>query len=134
MFDMLLGHLVGDYLLQNNWMALQKNKHEGVGQLPCLVHCALYTLAVCLCMGNWDVPWICAVFASHYPVDRYGLAEKYLKLIRGRSLQVFLDDPENLEYSPYVNLRGGFYIFVYAVVDNTMHLLIMWIAWKLIYT
>lgn len=28
MFEMLLGHLVGDYFLQNSWMSVNKNKYK----------------------------------------------------------------------------------------------------------
>lgn len=134
MFEMLLGHLVGDYLLQNNWMALGKSKHTGLGWLACVVHCTLYTVAVCLIMWNWQIAWIVAVFLSHFVIDKFGIPEMYLKLIRGRSLQQFLGNKENAEWSPYVGLRGGFYTFVYVVADNTMHLLLMWGAWRLLYT
>jgi len=65
MFEMLLGHLVGDYLLQNNWMALGKSKYNGMGWLTCTVHCVLYTLAVCFIMQNWSIVWVgivCTLF------------------------------------------------------------------------
>ena len=133
MFEMLLGHLVGDYLLQNNWMALSKSKHSGLGFFTCVVHCVLYTIAVCTIMWVWDINWVIAVFLSHFVIDKYGIPEMYLKFINGRSLQSFLDNPENKEYTPYIGLRSGFYIFVYVVVDNTMHLLLMYYAWKLLF-
>lgn len=134
MFEMLLGHLVGDYLLQNNWMALGKSKHNRLGWLTCAVHCTLYTVAVCLLMWNWQTVWIVAVFLSHFVIDKFGIPELYLKLIRGRSLQHFLNNEENADWSPYIGLRSGFYIFVYVVADNTMHLLLMWGAWRVLYT
>lgn len=134
MFEMLLGHLVGDYLLQNNWMALGKGKHNGLGWFTCIIHCMLYTVAVCLLMWNWDTSWVIAVFFSHFIIDKFGLPELYLKIIRGRSLQQFLNDEENKEYSPYIALRAGFYIFVYVVTDNTMHLLLMFGAWNFLYS
>jgi magnesium-transporting ATPase (P-type) len=133
MFEMLLGHLVGDYLLQNNWMALGKSKHNGLGWFTCTVHCILYAIAVCAVMGAWSVSWFGIVFASHFVIDKFGIAEHYLVLIRGRSLQQYLDNEENKIWSPYIGLRGGFYIFVYVVVDNTMHLLLMYGAWNLLY-
>lgn len=42
MFEMLLGHLVGDYLVQNDWMALNKSKNNLTGWLqPYIVCCIL---------------------------------------------------------------------------------------------
>lgn len=130
MCEMLLGHLVGDYLLQNNWMALGKSKYNGMGWLTCTVHCLLYSLAVCLLMWQWTAAWFAVVFLSHFVLDKFGLPEMYLKMINGRSLERFMENPENKEYTPYIGLRSGFTVLVYVVVDNTMHLLIMWGAWR----
>lgn len=130
MFEMLLGHCVGDYLLQNDWMALGKSKHNRLGLLTCTVHCLLYTLSVCTLMWTFYPTWILIVFFSHFVLDKFGLPEKYLRIVGGRSLGLFLENTENATYTPYIGLRAGFTAFVYVVADNTMHLLIMWGAWK----
>ena len=134
MFEMFLGHCVGDYLLQNDWMALGKSKHNGLGWLTCAVHCLLYTVAVCTIMWAFQPVWIVTVFLSHFVIDKFGLPEKYLRLVRGRSLGLFMENPDNAAYRPHVGLRAGFTTFVYVVADNTMHLLIMWGAWKLLFS
>jgi len=134
MFEILLGHLVGDFLLQNNWLATNKTKYNGLGWATCLIHCYLYTIAVSLFTQNIDVLWIIIVFLSHFIIDKFGIPEKYLKMINGRSLERFINDPENAAYSPYIGLRAGFYILVYTVVDNTMHLVLMYLGWKLLYS
>lgn len=131
--EILLGHLIGDYLLQNNWMALGKSKHNGLGWFTCLVHCLLYTMAVCVTTWNFDILWVLLVFASHFFIDKFGLPEKYLKMINGRSLERFMENPENSIYTPHVGLRAGFNVFVFVVVDNTMHLLLMWYGWQFLY-
>lgn len=42
-FDtLLLGHLIGDFLLQTSWMAENKAKHI----LPLLVHSLVYTVSI----------------------------------------------------------------------------------------
>lgn len=134
MFEMVLGHLVGDYLLQNNWMALNKSKYSMLGWLACTVHCLLYTLAVCLLMWKWSLIWATAVFLSHFVLDKFGLPDKWLKLIRGRSIEKFLSASEGVPYTPLGGIQAGFTAFVYAVADNTMHILLMWGAWKLLFT
>ena len=58
MFEMLLGHLTGDYLLQNEWMAMNKSKNHIVGWTAAIVHCWIYTFAVCLFMWKFDLIWI----------------------------------------------------------------------------
>lgn len=50
MWNALVGHLVGDYLIQNDWMALNKKQSS----LHCAVHCGLWTLSVILFAG-WPI-------------------------------------------------------------------------------
>ena len=65
MTEMVLGHLMGDYIAQNNWMALNKSKYDKLGWVACLTHCVIYTLCVCVFMQNWESKWVIAVFLSH---------------------------------------------------------------------
>jgi hypothetical protein len=70
---------------------------------------------------------------SHFPIDRWSLADKWLKLINGRTLKGFLEHGEegledfySVEFKQnYRILRGGFAALVYCVVDNTFHLILM---------
>ncbi len=62
---LLIGHLIGDFVLQTNHMA--KNKRR-VGVL--CVHCLVVTTATYLCVARWDAWQIpLAVFASHAAID-----------------------------------------------------------------
>lgn len=144
MFQLLLGYLVGDYLLQNEFIALNKSKNNLTGWITAIVHCLLYTFAVCLIMWNFDWYWILIVFSSHFPIDKFGLAEKYMHYIKGKGLKDFINknnwivDIETASkpikvHTRYDILEGGFTAFIYAVTDNTLHLLIMYIAYNVIY-
>lgn len=135
-FYLLCGHLLGDYILQNDWMAQNKtNPHPGptpdlpwgmehqsgpawadgnakhsawrTGNLACLAHCLLYTLAVWLCSFWWMPAWGLAVcLGVHYAIDRYRLARKWMGLV---GQEQFATGP----LSPWSII----------VVDNTIHLL-----------
>jgi hypothetical protein len=148
MFELLLGHLVGDYLLQNEWMAMNKSKNTWIGWLSALIHCVLYTLAVCLFIQNFDFIWIAVVFLSHFPIDKFSLAEKYMHFIKGKGMKDYvLKDLRDIEtqgllYPPklpkhvlnrYDMLEGGFTSIVYTVTDNTLHLVLMYVSYNLIY-
>ena len=142
MFELLLGHLVGDYLLQNEWMAMNKSKNNMEGLKAAVAHCLLYTLAVCVFMWNFDLAWICVVWLSHFPIDKFALAEKYMHYIKGKGMKDYVakDNMKSTEKTwekPALNrydmLEGGFTSFVYALTDNTMHLLLMWGAYKIMY-
>jgi hypothetical protein len=140
MFQMLLGHLVGDYLLQTEVMAMNKSKNTLFGWFMALIHCLIYTFAVCLFMWNAQPIWIIAVFLSHFPIDKFGLGEKYMKYVKGSSLRDYIDNVNDTYSRTWNNssegermLTGGFRAFVYAITDNTMHLVLMYVAYLIIY-
>jgi len=127
---LILGHLVGDFVLQNKWMALNKSGKW----YPCLIHCLMYSGTVGLftspyTSGIWYWPFV--VFATHFPVDYFSLADKWLDFINGRSLRDFIKNgkdniPKEMDYENYHALRAGFTAVVYAVTDNTIHLALMY--------
>jgi hypothetical protein len=144
MTTLFLGHLAGDYLLQNEWMAMNKSKNTLNGWIAAMVHCILYTLAVCLFMWNFDLIWMAVVFLSHFPIDKFSLTDKYLHYIKGRSLKDYVNKDkwkENLiiinplkhEINRYDILEGSFAAVVYTITDNAMHLILMWGAYQIIY-
>jgi hypothetical protein len=107
---LICGHLLGDYILQNDWMAANKTnawpvRNAGsspllpytswwadqewlwfVGHLACLLHCILYTLAVWAC-SFWWMPWwgLVACFALHFPIDRWRLARWWMVNVSGQN-------------------------------------------------
>jgi hypothetical protein len=127
MFELLLGHLWGDYIVQNEWMAQNKAKNTLTGWIAAIFHCCVYTMSVCLFMMNFDFIWIVAVFCSHFFIDKFAFGYWYLKHIKG------LDTYAYKSAQQYNELRAGFNAVIYTVTDNTMHLVLMWGAYKLIY-
>ena len=135
--SILLGHLIGDFILQNTWMAQRK----GASMLPCVVHCLIYTACLCLVVPHgFNLWWAGAVFVSHFPIDRWSLADRWLHVIEGRTLKGFLEHghenvPDTFKgdlAENYTILRGGFSALVYCVVDNTFHLCIMVLGYKVL--
>lgn len=142
MFELLMGHLAGDYLLQNEFLALNKSKNTKTGWIAAIIHCLLYTFAVCVFMWNFNWYWILIVFMSHFLIDKFNFTEWYLTKIKGRSLRKFINKngfwhdglpkPQGI-VNRYDILEGGFNALVYTIADNTLHLILMWGAYKLIY-
>jgi hypothetical protein len=145
MFQMLLGHLCGDFLMQTEWMAMNKSKNTKIGWLAVFVHCILYTFAICLFMWNFQLLWIVAVFFSHFFIDKFSLAEKYMHYIKGKGMKDYVNKHDWMLGMAYMRpekpsgvnlheaLEGGFTAIVYTLTDNTMHLILMWGAYKLLY-
>jgi len=116
----LLGHLVGDYLIQSKKMALAKSAKGINGLMWCLAHCGLYTLTICLFTATSDFPKIILIFMSHFLIDRWSLASTWLKIIKGRD---FISAYKST--AKYHEIDLSFSTVVYAVVDNTIHILLM---------
>ena len=109
-FDWLLVmHLVGDWVLQNDWMTV--GKRRGLFTLAGSVHFALYTATVVGAL------WLCGleavgtgfflvrgglVFVSHWLIDATSLAERWRRFYRQSDLD-----------------------WVCVVVDQTLHVLVL---------
>jgi len=104
----LIGHMVGDYLMQNDWMALNKKKHSW----PCFVHCLLWTLSV-FNFTQWGLIPCAFLFVTHFIQDRTYIV-KWCMEHAGQS--GFTQPP----FAPWSLI----------VVDNTWHLVQIWFAWK----
>ncbi len=106
---LLVGHMVGDWLLQNDWMA--RGKKIGLFALPGLVHYSIYTAATV------GLPWFSGearkdvlfylavgalIFFSHWLIDATQLVEGWMRLFRQSQLEV-----------------------VRLMADQTLHLLVL---------
>lgn len=105
----LIGHLVGDYLLQNDWQALNKKRSSWA----CFVHVSLYTLSIS-CFTRW--PWwaLVVVFVTHFVQDRTYIIRWWMNFIGQRQFREKL--------GPWSEI----------VVDNVFHLLVLYgLQWML---
>jgi hypothetical protein len=125
MIGIVFGHLAGDYLLQPKEMALKKSEKGLRGLLWCLVHCVVYTLCVCLFTWKWNPLFAGLIFLSHFPIDRWSLGGWWLKMIKGRTFE----DAYNNK-GQYREFDIAFTSIVYTVVDNTLHLIPMYLIGK----
>lgn len=109
----IIGHLVGDYLLQNDWMANNKKRPGPDGATACCVHAWLWTLAVCAFTGWWNWPCVSVLFLTHYAQDRTQIIVWWMLLIRQHK---FAEPP----CAPWSII----------VVDNVWHIVTLWAVWK----
>ncbi len=105
-----LGHMVGDYIFQTDWMAENKKYKT----LPCAIHSAIWSACVVLFAG-WGWLAFLILFAIHFTQDRTTLVRKWMKFI---GQDHFATGP----YAPWSMV----------IIDNTFHLLQIWAIWKLI--
>lgn len=123
----LLGHLVGDFVLQTKKMALEKSECSWRGDRQCFMHVILYTVAVsAFLQSSSPVVWI-LIFAPHFVIDKFSLASVWLKLIGGRTFESAHNSTDE-----YREFDIAFTSIVYAVVDNTFHLLSLFLLIKFV--
>jgi hypothetical protein len=110
LFLAFLGHLVGDYLFQTDWMA--DNKKSQV--LPCLIHSMIWAGCVVLFAGWGWIPFA-ILFALHFIQDHTYIVRKWMHLI----------GQDRFASGPYAPWSMVF-------IDNTFHLLQIWLIWKFV--
>lgn len=69
--DQIVAHLVGDYLIQSNWMASEKTSRS----LPAALHALTYSLPFLLLTRAPEA--LLAIAITHFVIDRWRLA-RYL--------------------------------------------------------
>lgn len=130
----MLGHFVGDYLFQNQWMATRKSLPGMKGHVACTIHVLFYTFALFLFVG-WHPLFLLINGGTHWVIDRWSLAKYWLQWKNGYSMhQVWKDAPlcarpapDELQQNVW---KVAFAAPVYIFNDNTIHWVILWFACK----
>lgn len=117
----LFGLLAGDYILQTEKMAIKKSEKSIEGILYCLLHCSIVTLVSMLFLQTRSFSIGYLIFISHLLIDRYSIALYWLRFIGGRDFLY-----EHYSVHSFKDVRLAFSCIVYTVVDNTLHLLILY--------
>lgn len=111
-----LAHLLGDYVVQSDWMATQKT----TSTLPGILHGASY--AACFLPLTRSVRALAVIGGTHYVIDRYRLA---------RHLQWFTNQFAPQEFRPGHTSTGiresapdWLAVWLLFITDNTMHMTI----------
>ncbi len=118
MYEALICHLIGDFCLQNDWMASKKR----LNSFRCAVHVAVYTL-VFLAITR-SIPALLLIAGTHFLIDRFGLALRWCEFYGvgdrwERTLD--MDTGKLLYFRPADPAWKNFWLVV--VVDQTLHLL-----------
>ena len=88
---LLIGHLLGDWVLQNDWMA--QNKQNGLLNRAIAVHAAVYTIvlvaALAIAQRDASPPFLAfagVVFISHWIIDATNLGLRWNRLFHQSEL------------------------------------------------
>lgn len=150
--EQLLCHVVGDYVLQSDWMAMNKNKRT----IPCLVHILIYTSVFLFLTTSWKA--LLVIGGVHFILDRFPIIIKRLIWMKNHvnpsicyPCYDFCDttgyyDDSQFNTGKYVNEGQKNYVedperwgkprlffitaWLYIITDNFLHLLTNYLAIK----
>lgn len=129
---LVFGHILGDYGIQWRKLAIAKGTYTKEGYFACLLHCALYTISVwvmflplvlLVIVSMPPFGFFLFVFASHFVMDKWSIAQRWLDLIKGRNVLTAYR-----EKAEYWEIDVAFSAIVYTVLDNGIHYIAMWFA------
>ena len=122
-FMLIMGHIMGDYILQPKAMAMGKDITKnplGTALFWSITHSILYSYCVCIWLGQWSWPALVLIFITHWPIDAFSLGDRWLSVIQGRTIQQAAED-----VGVGKDFNVAFTAVVYTVVDNWWHLALM---------
>ena len=112
----ILFHLIGDYILQNDWMAQNKTK----AHWPAFVHALTYA-ALFAFIAPSPLAWL-IIFSTHFLIDRYRLALYWIRFYN----RVPVAEAGVFGYTKGKPDYMAFWLMV--IIDNTLHLAINYAA------
>ncbi len=112
--EQLICHLVGDYVLQTNWMV--RHKHNKIAVAA--VHAFFYVLPFLLITRMLAALFI--IFSTHMLIDRYRLARYLIRLRNWCWTDTGFSTETPNQIAQAINI----------VIDNTIHLTINFLAIK----
>lgn len=108
----LIFHAIGDYLIQNDWMALNKKLRTWKGELACQIHCITYALPfkfIC----SWEA--VAVIYVTHYLIDRFNFVGWFL---------AFRNGVWNVKNFGFSEGRPTFItVWLYIITDNIFHII-----------
>lgn len=146
--ELLIGHLLGDYVFQNDWMALNKTKMTLKGWIACWSHSLVYICCVGFVTGwFFTAPgrWALTItFVAHYVQDKTRFWVTTWMNLMGS----FIYFRETVNYAKFNKVKmpdSDMFILNEAgvdtrprdfwptiIIDNTFHLLQLWLVQKFI--
>jgi hypothetical protein len=114
---LLIGHLIGDWAFQNDWMV--RHKQDALFNRAVFIHCAAYTavLLVVLWLAAGRLPLLDfvyfggVVYISHWLIDATNAADHWMRILQQSNV-----------------------LFVRIVVDQIFHLLIIALLIQFVHT
>ena len=119
----LILHLIGDYLLQSDWMALNKTKCSEAAA----AHALTYSLPFLIMEPSLAA--FSVICGTHFLIDRYALAKKVAVIKNYLAPRRYWLKRENTSQFGYCKKTPDFLaMWLLIITDNTLHLAINYFA------
>lgn len=138
--EQLLLHLFGDFIVQNDYVALNKKKNTLKGWIYCLWHCITYSLPFLL-ITNWKA--VIGIGLTHFIIDKTNIIVYFCAIKNNVKHPVcFWHDEEctklkstkwkyDISNFGYLKERPfAITIWLLIFADNTFHLILNWLFIK----
>jgi uncharacterized protein DUF3307 len=135
--DQLVAHLVGDYVLQSDWMASKKRTNH----VAAFVHAIVYSIPFAFFAPSATALWL--IVYSHYLIDYYGLARYVVWAKNCLAPRGWMKDASGWviegRTAPWSQCRSTGYppdrpvwlaTWLLIIADNVLHILINGLALK----
>lgn len=120
--EQLILHLFGDYLLQSDWMALNKNQRTW----PALVHAIVYSLPFFF-IGS--APAVGVIFGTHFLIDRFRLV-RYVVFLKNHLGPTRYEWQDCSETGFHKRTPEWLATWLMIICDGTIHLACNYCALK----
>lgn len=129
----IIGHLVGDYLLQTDWMALNKKKRVW----PCFVHCWIWAMVV-MAFAGWHSLTLQKsqlifgiLLTTHFIQDHTNVVSWWMRL-KWKDQSKFMESDRLFlgSHECDASIIPGLGPWSIIVVDNVWHIVTIWCVWR----
>jgi hypothetical protein len=115
--NQLFAHVIGDYLLQSDWMATEKVKQNTAA----IAHAFAYTLPF-ICLTDSRLTALVIIYASHFIVDRFRLAKYVCYLKNFFAPRAYWHKWEDCDQTGYHKDRPAWLaVWLMIIADNAIH-------------
>lgn len=111
-----LAHMVGDYLIQSHWMAVEKTKRWW----PAIVHGATYSLPFLLITQSPIA--LLVIGGTHAVIDRYRLARHFIWFRNQFAPKAFR--PGHTATGDFAGSPDWLAVWLLIIADNLIHIFI----------
>jgi hypothetical protein len=122
--DHILAHVIGDFFIQSDWMAVNKTSNWKAITIHALTYSIPFLLPMLL--GWWALSWsaLAVIAGTHWVIDRWSLA-KYICYAKNWFGPRGSNPPFSETMLGYNKDRPFVITFwLYVITDNTLHLII----------